>query len=72
MPDLPANKTRDISHAEYLNPENGWSLYRSFTSRERAEWYFDRLPDEDGRFYRLVNHPTRHIIACRESFAHRV
>lgn len=54
-----------------MNPENGWSLYRSFASKEAAMWYLDRTPDEDGRFYRYVNHPTRHIIATRESFAHR-
>lgn len=67
---MPA-KTVDISYEEWMNPENGWSLYRSFASKEAAMWYLDRTPDEDGRFYRYVNHPTRHIIATRESFAHR-
>ena len=64
-------KSEDISYEDWMNSENGWSLYRSFSSRERAMWYLRRLPDEDGRSYRYVNHPARHIIVTRESFAHR-
>ena len=62
---------RYVSVADYLNPEEGWGLYRSFASADAARWYFDRLPDEDNRVYRLVVHPSRNIIVCRETFAHR-
>ena len=40
---------RYVSVADYLNPEEGWGLYRSFASADAARWYFDRLPDEDNR-----------------------
>lgn len=66
------NRRKDISFEEYSTLENGWSHYRSFGSADAARWYFERLPDEPGRFFAIVNHPTRHIIAERESFAHRV
>ena len=65
-------KRDSISLDEYCNRANGWSLHRSFQTAEAAQWYFDRLPDECGHSYRLVEHPTRHIIATRYSFAHSV
>ena len=55
-----------ISREEYLTPSEGWSLYRSFQSREAAWWYFERLPDTDNVVYALVDHPTRFLIASKD------
>ena len=61
----------DISVEEWLDPNAGWILYRSFGTAAAARWYFDRLPDEDDRHYAIVARDDRHMIVCRESFAHR-
>lgn len=62
---------RYVSLADYMNPEEGWALYRSFQDADSAKWYLDRLPDGDNRIFRLVAHPSRNIIASREVYWHR-
>lgn len=69
--DNPQRAIEYVPLADFLNPEEGWSLYRSFSSADQARWYFDRLPDEENRVYKLVAHPSRNIIVCREVFTHR-
>lgn len=59
-----------ISHEEYLEPSNAWGLHRSFPSRRDAYWYIERLPDTEFTEYRLVDHPTRFLIANREANLH--
>ena len=55
----------------WANPENGWHLYRSFSDAKSRDWYFERLPDEDARAFRIVNHPSRFIIAARDNYGAR-
>lgn len=71
MADTEGKARADISMAEWLDPNAGWTLYRSFQTAGEARWYFDRLPDEDNRHYAIVARDDRHIIVCRETFAHR-